>query len=996
MILGKDKFLQATLAGCAVVAKLQLRLYLIACFLVACLLSFSQKNYTSLVNPFIGTGGHGHTYPGATLPFGMMQLSPDTRLKGWDGASGYHYSDSIIYGFSHTHLSGTGAVDYGDVLLMPFTGTTRWNNSDYASPFSHKNEKASPGYYEVLLQKDSIIAQLTTTLRAGMHQYTFPSNAEKGALLIDLEHRDEVLESWIEKVSDTELRGYRRSRAWAQDQRLYFFIRFETPITEYTVLNDGVITNAGKVTGKKLKIAVRFGLDENKTARVKLGISGVDEAGARRNLQSEITTWNFNSVRNSAEKAWNDELGKIEVTGGTRGQEIIFYTALYHTLVTPNIYQDVDGRFRSTDLTVHNASHFTNYTAFSLWDTYRALHPLMTITHQKLTSDWINTFLAQYKYGGLLPVWELSGNETFTMNGYHSVAVIWDAYQKGIRGFDAAKALEAAISSAEMDRAGLRVYREQGYVSNDKEPESVSKTVEYAYDDWCIAQLAKKLGKQDLYKKYLFRSQAYKNLFDAETSHIRGKRQAQWHSPFEAREINTFFTEGNAWQYAFAAPQDVAGLIRLYGGDEAFTNKLDALFTASSKTTGFANEDVSGLIGQYAQGNEPSHHVAYLFSYAGKPWRTQELIHRINKEFYKNQPDGLIGNEDCGQMSAWFVLSSIGFYPVCPGNGDYVFGTPLFDEVKIHLENGNTFTVKAKHQKKAASYYIQSATLNNKSYTKSWLAHNDLMKGGTLQFELHDRPNKSFGKKQPDRPVSAINDFKIVVVPYFKGCSHRFTNNHQVEIVSPGNAPIYYVVSGSSPSANSTFRLYTKPFTISKSCIVKAYTQKDGVKSNIVKQTFTRLPEDKTIKVLSKVNPMYTAGEPEALIDGVLGTVSWRTGEWQSYPEQDFEAIIDLKKVKPVSYAGVHVFQFLGPSIVYPSKLIVEGSVDGDIFFPITAVNNTIPLEEKAARVNLLGSKIKAEARYIKVKAVSAGRLPAWHSNPGAPTRIFISEVVVK
>jgi len=661
-------------------------------------LSFAQRDYTTLVNPFIGTGGHGHTYPGASMPFGMMQLSPDTRGADWDGSSGYHYSDSVIYGFSHTHLSGTGIPDYCDVLFMPFIGDVKWDSKDYRSTFSHKNEKASPGYYEVLLDNNNIKAQLTTSIRSGMHQYTFPQTAKAGSILIDLKWRDEVLESWIEKVSDYELRGLRRSRSWAQNQYLYFYIKFERPIKEFLVFNDGKEVNDSKAEGKNLKVAVQFDLSAGKIIRAKVGISGVNAEGAKLNLDSEIKDWNFDKLRGNAKASWNKELSKINIKGGTKDQQTVFYTALYHTFLVPNIYQDVDGQFRGTDLKVHRSSNTTNYSVFSLWDTYRAYHPLMSIINQKRTSDWISTFLMEYKYGGMLPVWELSGNETFCMIGYHSVPVIVDAYQKGIRGFDAGMMLQAMRSYAESNRFGLNFYRENGYLSNDKEHESASKTLEYAYDDWCIAQFAKWTGNDSVYNKYLLRSQNYKNLFDPSSLHIRGKVQGFWFSPFDATEVNNFFTEGNSWHYSFTAQQDIDGLIKLYGGREKFAGKLEELFTTKASLTGREQADVTGLIGQYAQGNEPSHHMAYLFDYAGMPWRTQELVHKICTEFYTNSPDGLIGNEDCGQMSAWYVLSAMGFYEVTPGSGVYALGTPQFDEVDIHLENGKTLSIKARNR----------------------------------------------------------------------------------------------------------------------------------------------------------------------------------------------------------------------------------------------------------------------------------------------------------
>jgi predicted alpha-1,2-mannosidase len=963
-----------------------------------CILHFSlaaQKDYTQLVNPFIGTGGHGHTYPGASMPFGMMQLSPDSRMADWDGSSGYHYSDSLIYGFSHTHLSGTGIPDYCDLLFMPFVGEVKWNNKDYRSTYSHQNEKASLGYYEVLLNKHKIKAQLTTSYRSGMHQYTFPSTAKDGAILIDLEHRDEVLESWIEKVNDYELRGLRRSKSWAQNQYLYFYIKFEKPIKEFAVLdNAGRVQNTSMMQGKKVKAFVRFALDASKMVKAKVGISAVSADGAKRNLDSEMAHWDFNKVRAAAKTAWNKELSKIDVKGGTKDQQTAFYTALYHTSLAPNIFQDVDGSYRGTDSKIHKAAGFTNYTIFSLWDTYRAYHPLMTILNQKRTGDWLKTFLAQYQNGGMLPVWELAGNETFCMIGYHSVPVIVDAFNKGILKDNKQAYLDAMLSYAESNRFGLEHYRNFGYISNEKEHESVSKTLEYAYDDWCIAQFAKSLGNDSVYRRYIQRAQYYENVFDPSSRHMRGKVQSMWYAPFDAKEINNFFTEGNSWHYSFAAPQDVQGMIELYGGKAPFASKLNELFTTSSKTTGRDQADVTGLIGQYAQGNEPSHHMAYLFNYVGMPWRTQELIHKINTEFYLNSSDGLIGNEDCGQMSAWYIFSAMGFYPVNPANGEYVLGTPLFDEVKINLENGKSFVIKAKRQS-PKSKYVSSVALNGKSQTKTYILHDDIMKGGSFQFNLTDKANLDFGIWEKDYPNSSIKDEIIVAVPYFDIPTQKFKSSIEVVLKNiDRSAEIFYRII--QPNIRSTFVKYEKPFTISESCEIEIYAQKGNERSKTTIQSFHKIPNDYVINVLSKVHPMYTAGGNDALIDGLTGTTNWRTGEWQSYYDTDFEAVIDLKESKQINYLGVHVLQDVSPWILYPKEVIFYISDDGKNFTEVSRAVNKVDQQMTTVQTQELGSNISAKARYIKVKAITGGRLPQWHESAGNPSHLFIDEIMIR
>ncbi len=954
----------------------------------------AQIDYTKLVNPFIGTGGHGHTYPGASMPFGMMQLSPDTRGADWDGSSGYHYSDSVIYGFSHTHLSGTGIPDYCDLLLMPFSGKVPWDSEEYRSSFSHSTEKASPGYYEVMLEKQNIKAQLSTSYRSGMHQYTFPQNASDGAILIDLKHRDQVLESYIEKISSTELRGFRRSKSWAQNQHLYFYIKFEQPIEEFAIkTDDGRVVNTTIAQGTSLKAFVRFATG-NKVIKAKVGISGVSTEGAKKNLEKEIAHWDLEKLKKDSKKAWNKELSKIEVKGGTPDQQVAFYTSLYHTFLAPNIYQDVDGQYRGTDLKVHKATPNTNYSVFSLWDTYRAYHPLMTIINQQKTGDWINTFLRQYKDGGMLPVWELSGNETFTMIGYHSVPVIWDAYQKGIRGFNEKLALKAMTSYAEGNRFGLPHYIKYGYLSNDIEHESTSKTVEYAYDDWCIAQFAKSIGNDSVYKQFSARAQYYKNVFDPSTGHLRGKLQSMWYSPFDASEINDFYTEGNSWQYSFAVPQDVETLIEMHGGNAPFAKKLNELFTTSSKTTGRDQADVTGLIGQYAQGNEPSHHMAYLFNYVGMPWRTQELIAQINKEFYTNSPDGLIGNEDCGQMSAWFIFSAMGFYPVCPGNGDYVLGTPLFDEVIINLENGKTFKIKADRNDPGA-HYVSATKLNGRSHTKSFLLHTDISNGGTFEFTLSNKPDKVWGTAKANFPRSKIKSNPIVAVPFFNMTSNKFKEVAAVSLkATEKGSSLYY--RRIQPNMRTTFVKYEKPFEITESCEVEAYAQRGTERSKTVVQQFHKIPSDKNITVLSTVNSMYTAGGPGALIDGITGTTNWKAGEWQSYYDTDFEAVVDLQKEVPVNYVGVHVLQDVSPWILYPKEVIFYASANGADYKEIARVQNTVDTKLETVQAQELGSAVNVQTRFLKVKVVNGGKLPQWHESAGNPSHIFIDEIIIK
>src|SRR5690349_5790835 len=684
----------------------------------------AQQDLTRYVDPFIGTGGHGHTYPGATMPFGMVQLSPDTRLTGWDGCSGYHYSDHIIYGFSHTHLSGTGISDYGDVLLMPTVADVGLKNHEYAASFNHHNETARPGYYSVKLD-NGVLAELTATLRAGFHRYTFPSQSNTHNVIVDLSHRDRVLDSHLRVVDATHIEGFRRSSGWARDQIIYFVAEFSQPLRDVTIYVDDRAIEGRYARSTNLKSVFRFGAQNTGTLLVKVGVSAVSIEGARKNLAAEIPNWDFDKVTIDANTAWNYQLNKIQVSG-PQPQLKTFYTALYHSMLAPNLFMDIDGQYLGRDFKPHHAEGFDYYTVFSLWDTFRAAHPLYTIIDQKRDDDFIKTFLAQYQQGGRLPVWELAANETDTMIGYHAVPVIADAVAKGIRGFDPELAFAAMKHSAELDRDGLTAYRNHGFIETSENRESVSKTLEYAYDDWCIAQVALALGHRDDYVRYMQRAQFYRNLFDSQSGFIRPRNNGGWVSPFDPREVSFAFTEANSWQYTFFVPQDVVGLISLMGGKRQFARKLDEMFAAESKTTGREQADITGLIGQYAHGNEPSHHIAYLYDYAGEPWKTQQRVRQIMDNFYAPQPDGLIGNEDCGQMSAWFVLSAAGFYPVTPGSQTYAIGSPLFPEMRFNFENGKSFTIKTRDVSDR-NVYVQSATLNGKPYNKSFLLHEDLM-----------------------------------------------------------------------------------------------------------------------------------------------------------------------------------------------------------------------------------------------------------------------------
>jgi predicted alpha-1,2-mannosidase len=947
-----------------------------------------SKDLTRYVDPFIGTGGHGHTFPGATVPFGMVQLSPDTRLTGWDGCSGYHYSDKLIYGFSHTHLSGTGIPDYGDVLFMPmiglhsFTATgDRENTRGYANTFKHENESATPGYYSVKLD-DGLLVELTTTARVGFHRYTFPEHTDVGNVILDLTHRDRVLDSALRIVDQQHIEGFRRSTGWAKNQVVYFVAEFSRPF------QSSVATNT---TGANVKAAFRFDLPDE--IFLKVGISAVSIEGAQRNLKAEINHWDFDKVRADANALWNKELSKIEISGNDESQLKTFYTALYHADLTPNLFMDIDGQYLGRDFKIHKAEGFDNYTVFSLWDTFRAAHPLYTVIDQKRTRDFINTFLAQYQQGGRLPVWELAANETDTMIGYHAVPVITDAVTKGITGFDQRLAFEAMKHSAELRRDGLGPYVDKGYIDLEDERESVSRTLEYAYDDWCIAIMAGISNRTDDYKRYMRRAESYQNVFDRELGFVRPRTNAGWLTPFEPREVNSSFTEANSWQYSFFVPQDVSGLIELMGGEGKFARKLDELFTAESKTTGREQADITGLIGQYAHGNEPSHHIAYLYDYAGQPWKTQQRVRQIMDTFYRAEPDGLIGNEDCGQMSAWYVFSAAGFYPVTPGSGIYAIGTPLFPQMRFNLENGKTFVIKAKNVS-ARNFYIQSARLNGKVYRKSFLRHQDLMASGELVFEMGNQPNTAWAI---EAPVSRINSERIVPVPVIRAAGKTFKDRQELSFQT-GSEPVnvYYTLDGSEPDHKAT--LFTRPFFINNTTTIKARAiNSKGEASQVATARFLKMPHSWSFTLNAKYSPQYSGGGDQALIDGIRGTTNFSGSAWQGYQGKDLVAVIDLGQMQSVTKLGAGFLQNVDSWILMPVTVDFEVSTDGRHFVPVLSIANDVSVQNNEATIKDFTGKIQPRnVRYIKIRAQNFGKLPDWHPGAGGAAWIFADEIIVE
>lgn len=714
------------------------KIFLTAAVALATIFSVSAQDYTQYVNPFIGTGGHGHVFLGANVPFGNIQAGPTQKKQGWDWCSGYHYSDSTVIGFGQMHLSGTGIGDLGDVSLLPMT-----NPSQREVKFSHRAEYVRPGYYSVMLAS-GIRVELTATQRVAFHRYSFPADATKGYIALNLAQGigwDKMTSCKFKQESDKTITGFRMSEGWAKDQRVYFVAEFSEPVKLEENERD--------------TIGIFSVASTNQPLLVKVGISAVSVENARENLQQELPGWDFASVVAKANADWNRELSKIAIKTQDERAKRIFYTALYHTMIAPSVFSDVNGEYRGADGKTHKGD-FTDYTTFSLWDTYRAAFPLMTLIQPEMQRDLAETMLHIFKQQGKLPVWHLMGNETDCMVGNPGIPVLVDIALKGFN-VDKKAVFEAVKASAMRDERGMGLLKKYGYIPCDLDPEkeTVAKGLEYALADACIAKLAKQLGKTEDYKYFYKRSQSYRDFyFDKQTKFMRGvtsdHKFREPFDPFSTVHRQDDYTEGNAWQYVWLVPHDVHGLVAAFGGEKPFVSKLDSLFIVNGDMGADASPDITGLIGQYAHGNEPSHHILYMYNYVGQPWKGAEKIRYVLANLYHDDFDGLSGNEDVGQMSAWYILSSVGFYQVDPAGGRYVFGSPLFDEATLNVGNGKTFRVVA-HNNSSENKYIQSAKLNGKPYTRSYIDFKDIVRGGTLEFVMGNKPSQ-FGVKPSDRP----------------------------------------------------------------------------------------------------------------------------------------------------------------------------------------------------------------------------------------------------
>jgi predicted alpha-1,2-mannosidase len=954
----------------------------------------------SLVNPFVGTGGHGHTFPGATAPFGMIQLSPDTRHEGWDGCSGYHYSDSVIYGFSHTHLSGTGVPDYCDLLIVPQSGKKAKvvpgyeNEKGFGSRFSHSTEKASPGYYEVFLEDDGIKAQMTTSERAGIHQYTFTREKDKKFILIDFDHRDDLL--FAEYILDGKkhISGQRTSKSWADEQHFYFDLEFS--------IEPSKIIRVKNKHGHKLLIQFP---KETKTLSIAIGISQVDEAGALKNRTTELDNFNFSKTKANTNSLWNKELSKIKISNEDKKKASIFYTALYHCFIAPNLASDVDGRYRGHDQKIHELDEGEHhYTVFSLWDTYRTLHPLFTLIQPERTEEFIRTMLRMYDEEKDLPVWELAACETECMIGYHSVSVIADAFLKGYNDFDTTKALNAMVYTSKLDEWAKKEYALQGFISSDQEAESVSKTLEYAYDDFCIAQMAKKMERIDIFEEFDKRSLNFVNLYDPSTKFMRARRGAQWFGPFNPIEVNFNYTEANSWQYSLYAPHNVPVLAGLMGGKDSLETWLDRLFAAESDLIGRHQVDITGLIGQYAHGNEPSHHMAYLYNYTNASEKTQLYVDQILNELYTIQPDGLSGNEDCGQMSAWYVMSTLGLYPIAPGNTNYQIGRPLFKKAEIKLPKRKKLSIEAPNNSVSAKY-VNEVSFNTSKVNDTEIDHNQIKKGGLLLFEMSEEP---ISKQQSNHEsTDGLLKTDFVPTPFIVTEQRIFEDSIVIKIgsnkINNLKQRLYFSIN------NGLWQDYTKPFTIYETSTVSVKSSRfpnisdipHNVKiapywSPVVKSLFSKRDPSVSLKLETQYANQYAASGPNTLIDGVRGGADFRTGDWQGYFGKDLHAIVSFDEARELSSIGISCIRDIKSWIFYPERIGMSYSLDGINYTKLPDLNYSEATSkdyEPKIKVCIQELKKPTKVKYIKYTVYNPGKCPEWHLGNGNDSWIFLDEL---
>lgn len=973
-----------------------------------------------MVNVFIGTGGHGHTFPGAVLPFGMVQLSPDQRLQGWDWCSGYHYSDSTIMGFSHTHLSGTGASDLGDILFMPYLGPVFANPgppenpaTGYRSAFTHEKEQAEPGYYSVLLLDDSIHVELTVTDRCGFQRYTFP-HSDSARLIIDLSHgiSDEPIHTMIRIVDNQTIMGSRRSRGWAQDHIIFFYARFSAPFVDWTPAEgEQIMDRRMEINGTKSKMILRFDTRKENTLLIKTGISAVDVEGARNNLIREIPGWDFDSVRYAAREKWNRMLSRVQIADTTQPEKkTIFYTALYHSLIHPSLFSDADGRYRGMDGKIYQDS-VEYYTIFSLWDTFRAAHPLYHFLYPEYNRKFVISLLKKYREFGKLPMWELHSNDTYCMTGNHAIPVIAEEMLYSSSWSEEWKklALEAVVRTSLINDRGMYLYRKYGFVPSDAETDAVTKTLEYAYDDYAVYRLADIMGETDLAGYFLQRSSHPFRLFDEKTGFFRGRNQTGlWVDPFDPIRPSGWgtsdYTEGNAWQYLWFIPHDIPSLIKKLGGQRKFAEKLDQFLSTHFSDNYYIPSDISGLIGLYAHGNEPVHHVAYLYNYAGQPVKTQRLVRLIMDSLYTAGTDGYPGNEDCGQMSAWFVFSALGFYPVDPVAPYYLIGTPLFDSVTVFIPGEKPLTITARRES-GGSMYIRRVERNEREYPFVFLNKSELKKGGKLEFDLTDQPAGSWGTKMNSLPpemvhsVPSIPSFKPLFLPYEESGKLSFLNEKTIRLrcETPGARIVY----SESPDFQS-FQIYQEPLRLTSSKTLHVRSELDSKKSRVIALSFHReiFRESVQQEFPRWMKPpvfhhKYQAGGKYALLDGHFGGPRFTDGKWQGIYGNDLDVIIDLGKEFLIDSVSVRFLKNHGSWIFLPVEVIMEGGTSPDSLSLLYQEHLPEPAGYEADEIRTFSTPVRKKIRFVRLLAVNPAICPPWHSGAGNQAFMFVDEISI-
>lgn len=941
-----------------------------------------ENSLPKLVNPFIGTDGTGHTFPGATSPFGMVQLSPDTRNDdSWEGCSGYYYSDEKILGFSHTHLSGTGCSDYGDLLLMPFNLPTFSNAQKEAmSTQNHSKDLAWAGFYQTTLQ-NQILVKLTTTERTGIHSYSFPNNDNK-QILIDLKHRDQLLNFEFSIPNDSTILGHRKSKAWASNQDFYFAIRFSSPFK-------GLKSNTGENIPLHFPysdslnhpiLVLEFAKNTPQNIITRVGISQVDSHGALKNLEAEAKHNSFERYLKNNEFLWQKQLEKIEFQGKNANKDTLFYTALYHCMIAPNIASDIDGRYRGMDRKIHSANDYIHYTVFSLWDTYRALHPLFTIIERKRTEDFLKTFLNMFKHGGKLPVWELAANETNCMIGYHSVSVFADALAKGIP-FDLNLACQAGEVSANQPNFGIQKYATQGYLQIEDEPESVSKTIEYSYDDYCLYKLFTAKGEPKKAQYYLNRSKGLFQLMDPETGLMRPRTNGGFIPNFDPYRVDNNYTEANAWQYSYSFAHHLPLFEKL--SPQPLELQLDKIFTASTKTSGRSQADMTGLIGQYVQGNEPSHHIAYLYMFTNAPYKTQDYLSQIMESMFSTKPDGLPGNEDCGQMSAWYVFTALGFYPIVPGDNYYIFGKPFFKNASINLENGTKIQLKIKNPEQPYLNRVQVS----KPFKKIGFTHDLFQKNDSIVYHMSPAHAQVVSENNLAEPSE-----NWIPIPSIESESISFRDSILVNIKGFKNTRVYYALNNSKK-----FEPYTGAFWIKEKTKVQAYcqfgqdtTQKSAV---VTKELKTYQHKDLYVDLLSKPLSSYFPGNgSDALVDGILGDAEWKKGNWIGFQGNDISLILKGNERKN-SICFIRVLQEERSWIFVPKQANFTFYLKGKI---VDEQDTKIERHNVEAAVHEI--QIYTDKKFDSVKIILKypGDISAPHPGAGHKSIQFIDEVGFK